>query len=215
MSGQLAPAVPDARHYPCEVQTTCQPPSGWRKDPWPAVIRDISTGGLCLRLGRRFERGAGLAIDLPTEQGGTTTVLARVHHVEAGEGGWLLACTFISELSGDEVRAVLGIDPARLDGPDVPRPPGAPSIHGVLFHARAAGEVVRWYVKRLDLTGSWPLPEGRVVSFRLLGRAGAGLAADLVIKKCRLIGAHWIVDCSFRDDPTREVVRALAVPPGP
>src|SRR5438128_2700927 len=84
MSGQTITVVQDLRdtqRYPCEVQTTCQPPSGWRKDPWPAVIRNVSTGGISLRLSRRFECGTGLAIDLPTEDGSTSTVLARVCHL--------------------------------------------------------------------------------------------------------------------------------------
>src|SRR5947207_10453114 len=85
-----------AERHVCVVQTTCQPPSAWCKDPWPATIRDISTGGVKLSLNRRFERGSGLAMELPTEDGGTTTVLARVAHVRADPaGGWLLGCTFI------------------------------------------------------------------------------------------------------------------------
>lgn len=213
MSGQTASVVQDLREsqrYPCEVQTTCQPPSGWRKDPWPATIRNVSTAGISLRLGRRFERGTGLAIELPTENGGTTTVLARVCHLEAGEGGWLLACTFISELSDDEVRAVLNLDPLHptsFESPDVSRGAASPSVSGVLFQTRVGGEVLRWYVKRLDLSGSWPLPEGKGVSFRL-----AGLAVDLLIKKCRRIGSYWIVDCKFRNDPPGAVVQALTMP---
>jgi hypothetical protein len=215
MSGQpvLTADAREAQRYPCEVQTTCQPPSAWGKDPWPATIRDVSTGGLRLRLARRFERGAGLAIELPTEEGGTTTVLARVNHVEPGEGGWLLGCTFISELSDDEVRAILQLDPhhhARLDTHSA-QGRAATSVNGVLFQARVAGEAVRWYVRRLDLSGSWPLPEGKVVSFRLAGRGGP-LAADLVINSCRLIGSYWIIDCRFREAPGPEVLNALAAP---
>jgi hypothetical protein len=213
MSGPMTTVVQDLRdtqRYPCEVQTTCQPPSGWRKDPWPAVIRNVSTGGISLRLGRRFEPGTGLAIDLPTEDGSTSTVLARVCHLEPGEGGWLLGCTFISELSDDEVRAILNLDPvhqASLESPDTPRGPASPSITGVLFQTRVHGEVLRWYVKRLDLSGSWPLPDGKAVSFRL-----AGHAVDLLIKKCRLIGSYWIVDCKFRNDPTEAALEALTRP---
>src|SRR5438132_1629962 len=95
MTGKRAPDVGtqvelrEASRHRCDVHTTCQPPSAWCKDPWPATIRDISTGGLSLNLSRRFERGSGLAIELPTEEGGTTTVLARVVHVSADpEGGW-------------------------------------------------------------------------------------------------------------------------------
>jgi hypothetical protein len=213
MSGQtvtLARELREAQRFACEVQTTCQPPSGWRKDPWPAVIRNVSTGGISLRLSRRFEPGTGLAIDLPTEDGNTTTVLARVRHVETGEGGWLLGCTFISELSDDEVQGILNLDPLHqpsLESHGTRRTFTSPSIYGVLFQTRARGEVLRWYVKRLDLSGSWPLPDGKAVSFRL-----KGTAVDLLIKKCRLIGPYWIVDCKFRNDPSPAALAVLTRP---
>lgn len=200
----------EARSYPCEVLTTCQPPSGWGKDPWPAIICAVATTGLSLRLGRRFERGSGLAIELPTEYGGSTTVLARVSHVVPENGGWLLNCALVSELSDEEVKVVRDRDPHRhdhLEGPSTPAVRTVLCINGVLFQARVAGEIVRWYVKRLDLTGTWPLPKGKSVSFRL-----DGLVAELLIKKCRLFGSHWIVDCHFRDAPTTEVLRGLTTP---
>jgi hypothetical protein len=201
----------EAPHFPCEVRTTCQPPSAWGKDPWPATICDVSTGGLKLRLGRRFERGSGLAIELPSEDGGTHTVLARVCHVAAENGRWLLDCTFISELSDEEVRSILDLDPHHhglLE--DAAAAPRGASVSRVLFQARVAGERACWYVKRLDLSGAWPLPEGKPVCFRL-GNFG-GPAAHLIVKKCRLVGPYWVVDCSFRDEPAAELLRALTAP---
>jgi hypothetical protein len=200
------------------VQTTCQPPSAWRKDPWPATICDISTGGLCLCLNRRFEPGSGLAIELPGEDGSTHTVLARVASVHtAPEGGWLLGCTFISELGDNEVRAVLEVDPLRqasLDDAATPTRRGmAASVEGVLFQTRSAqGEVLRWFVKRLDLSGRWPIPARRPVSFRVAGQPGEALRVDLIIKKCRRIGSYWIIDCKFRTPPSDDILRALTTP---
>lgn len=200
-----------ARRFGCEVQTTCQPPSAWARDPWPAVIRDISTGGISLRLGRRFERGSGLAIELPTEDGGTTTVLARISHVEQGEGAWLLGCTFISELSDEEVRTVLDLDPlhhASLADPDASEAEG-PSVRGVLFQARLRGCVVRWYVRRLDPSGGWPPRAGKVVSFRVPDGEGGTCSAELVLTWCRQVGANWVIDCRFRQEPSEVVLQAL------
>ncbi len=207
-----------AERHRCEVQTTCQPPSAWSRDPWPATICNISTGGVSLRLGRRFEQGSGLAIELPGEDGSTSTVLARVAHVSAaGEGSWLLGCTFISELSDEEVRAVLNLDPvhqASLDDGSTRQQAGpTPSIRGVLFQARfGPGEVLRWYVKRLDLAGGWPLADRKRVSLRVGGLPADAPPVELVIKKCRLIGSYWIVDCKFRGTPSDAVLRALTTP---
>src|SRR5205807_622730 len=136
------------------------------KDPWPATIRGISTGGLSLTLGRRFEHGSGLAIEIPTEDGATSIVLARVVRVSTHpDGGWLLGCSFISELSEEEVRHVLNLHPlnsATLTDGDAPAAPGSALISGVLFQARLRhGEVLRWFVKRLQASRSWPLPRGK------------------------------------------------------
>jgi hypothetical protein len=199
------------------VQTTCQPPSAWCKDPWPATIRDISTGGLSLALNRRFERGSGLAIELPAEDGTSSTVLARVANVQPGpDGYWVLGCRFISELSDEEVRSILDMGSVMDGSVDAPRPRPRPSkvptVQGVLFQTRFAGEVLRWFVKRLDLSARWPLPEGKPASFQFAGPSSAIPPIQLTIKRCRRIGSYWIIDCKFRDTPSDEALRTLTTP---
>jgi hypothetical protein len=189
---------------PCEVPTTCQPPSAWRKDPWPATIRDIATTGLSLTLARRFERGSGLAIELPCD-GSTTTVLARVAGVKPHNGaGWLLDCSFISELSDEEVQEVLRLAPSGRE----PQRKSTVSISGVLFHAKIRpGEYLRWFVKRLDSSLDWPPPDGRIVSMSVGGLQDEPI--DLRVKSCQLFGSFWIVDCRLKSVPSDEVLRAL------
>lgn len=217
MSRQLAmPEIQDEHRsvyrFTCEVPTTCQPPSAWCKDPWPATIRDISNGGLSLTLQRRFEKGSGLAIELPTEDGTPTTVLARVAHVQTLEPGiWLLGCTFISELSDEEVQLVLNLDPVHeatlSDGGSAAKS----SVNGVLFQALLrTGEVLRWYVKRLDMAGTWPLPRDRIVSMRIGGAQAAPL--ELKVKDCKLFGSYWIINCKFAVEPRAELLQMLANP---
>jgi hypothetical protein len=220
---KLAPSAvqdspcPAARHS-CEVPTTCQPPSAWCKDPWPATIRDISTDGLSLSLNRRFERGSGLAIELPTEDGTTATVLARVVAVGTHpQGGWLLGCRFISELSEEEVQRVLELDPvnqATLSHGEGRANTVLPSINGVLFQGKLRrGEILRWFVKRLDLAGAWPLLPGKVVSLRIGDLPDATPAIELGVRDCRLFGSYWIVDCKLLAMPSDEVLHALATAP--
>src|ERR1043165_2571735 len=52
---------------PCGLKTSCQPIAarGDKDVMWPATIRDISVASIGLVLGRRFEPGAGLAIEVP------------------------------------------------------------------------------------------------------------------------------------------------------
>jgi hypothetical protein len=203
----------------CEVPTTCQPPSSWCKDPWPATIRAISPTGLQLTLARRFERGAGLAVELPAEGSGVSTVLARVTQIkENPNGGWVLACEFISALSEEEVQDVLRLDPlyrASLADPGAPPADrGGACVNGVLFHAEAAtGEQLRWFVKRLDLSARWPLTAGQTVAFRV-GAPAAGASLRLKVDSCRLFGSYWVVECRLRDVPNEDVLLALSCEAG-
>src|SRR5581483_12051944 len=54
----------------CDLPSTCQPTSAWgRKDArWRATIHDISVTGVSLLVARRFEPGAGLAVELPATE---------------------------------------------------------------------------------------------------------------------------------------------------
>lgn len=196
----------------CAIPTTCQPPSGYRKDPWPATICNLSNSGVGLSLNRRFEKGSGLAIELPTEDGGTTTVLGRVVFLQANPaGGWLLGCHLVSELSDEEVRSVLdlGMIPDDEDS-DEPPPPHV-CINGVLFQMRVGqNELLRWYVKRLDMTGSWPLKRGTVVSFRV--GTLADVPVEILIKRCRRYGSYWVINGLFLAEPSPAVLRLLSSP---
>lgn len=204
-----------ATRHPCAVPTTCQPPSAWCKDPWQATIRDISTGGISLSLKRRFERNTGLAIELPTADGDTTTVLVKIVHIEPHPtDGWLLGCTFISELSEEEVEQVLKLDPvshATLSLEEEAKKSGVtPRIRGVLFQARVRrGELLRWYVKKLDLAGDWPLPRGNVLTFRVGGAGEALGGIDLQIRECKLFGSYWVVEGDLVGQPSRALLRRL------
>jgi len=96
---------------PCAVEVACQPAAARTADEarWEATVCDISRGGVRLRLGRRFEKGAALAVELPGPAGeDPTVVFVRVARLtRAADGAWLLGCAFISELSEEEVRNIL------------------------------------------------------------------------------------------------------------
>jgi len=103
---RFAGSGPAAR-YPCELQASCQPLAAWldKESCWPGMIRDLSTRGLGLILGRRFEPGSGLAVELPASAVRCEkTLLVKVTQVQSLSGGrWLLSCIFVSELSEDTV----------------------------------------------------------------------------------------------------------------
>src|SRR5436190_17839682 len=94
--------------YPCSLETLYQPGKG-RLDHhwWFARVRDISSSGIGLILPQQFPPGTQLAIALhSSEQELSQTLEVNVVHVEPYEGGgWILGCTFVNQLSEDELRA--------------------------------------------------------------------------------------------------------------
>lgn len=196
----------------CDLETTCQPPSAWVKDPWTAVIRNIWTAGMCLFLERRFEKGSGLAIQLPREDGTYSTVLARVVQLQPEAPGYLLEVSLISELSEEEVDEAVRLSAARHASLEEPSaaPPVAGAVKGVLFLARLPnGKTLRWYVKRLDVPGGWPLRGGKVLSLRV-----AGLKSPLRLRarRCRAVGKYWAIVCDLAAMPTPEELAVLNGP---
>jgi hypothetical protein len=96
------------RHH-CNIETFSQPGEG-RLDQvwWPAKVRNISAGGIGLFMGRRFEVGTVLAIELQTStQSGARKLTARVKHATGQEDGWLLGCAFTTPLSDEDLALLL------------------------------------------------------------------------------------------------------------
>jgi len=52
---------------PCDLPTTCRPATAHdlNETRWAATVVDISLGGVRITLQRRFEKGTGLAVELP------------------------------------------------------------------------------------------------------------------------------------------------------
>ena len=95
---------------PCDLPTVCQPASlqEMAEHRWQGVIIDISRGGVRLRLVRRFEKNAALAVEIPGD--GVREpyiVFVKVMHVSSDSGQWVLGCKFISEMNEDEMRRLL------------------------------------------------------------------------------------------------------------
>ncbi len=92
----------------CEVPTACLPASvrEMKETPWKGLIADISQEGVRLKLQRRFEKGTGLAIELPGDgEQAPSTVFAKVVHMRRYEDGdWMLGCKFLSELSEEQLQ---------------------------------------------------------------------------------------------------------------
>ena len=70
--------------------------------------RDISRGGICLHIHKRFEPGIMLIVDLEKPiKNSWETFRVRVQHATAQtDGDWAIGCAFSRHLSEDELRAM-------------------------------------------------------------------------------------------------------------
>jgi PilZ domain len=126
------PAAVEARtheRHDCDLPGSCGPASSWNRPGarWGGAITNISLGGVRLRLPRRFEPGAGLAIELPDAGGGPWVVFARVARVRPDGDSWELGCEFISELGEDEFRRLLYAPPDLASFSEQAPPDGDPT----------------------------------------------------------------------------------------
>jgi serine/threonine protein kinase len=76
---------------------------------WPLVVRDLSNGGVGVRLARRFEPGTELSIEFSSGAGAPPRRLSvRVVRVVPEEAGhWVHGCAFPAKLTDDELDALL------------------------------------------------------------------------------------------------------------
>jgi hypothetical protein len=205
--------------FPCDVPASCQPVAA-RSDGdlhWQATLKDLSASGAGVVLGRRFEAGAALAIELPaTATRPADTLLARVVQVRALAGGrWLLGCAFVSQLSSDEVENIVGMA-------KVAETPGSTQASATLKNQVLAQVVFYWHdcipgarpfmARRLFLTGSWPLAPGAVLRVRRGNTPGQGAWLRVRIQSCVEDHGQWNVTCAVLGQPNPGVLRSLGIP---
>ncbi len=204
---------------PCDLEASCQPVAARLDNDlhWPGTIRDISTGGAGLILGRRFEPGAGLAVELPASgDRSEETLLARVRHAtRLPDGRWLHGCAFISELSDDELERLLRATRGWLAPPPVVAAPPAEAsvVANVTFQGLASdGKAVRFTARRAHPAIEWPLAPGTALALRVGGDGEDPGHVRIVAERCWEQDDAWTVRCRFVDQPRAEVLRLLGHP---
>jgi hypothetical protein len=115
----LARHAPDLRSAPCERrsatryrclrETSCQPLAAGKDECVPALLEDLSTGGLRLAVRRCYEPGRVLAISWrPAPEGPKRTLLAHViYSVAEGSGNWILGCGLMNQLDALDLETLL------------------------------------------------------------------------------------------------------------
>jgi hypothetical protein len=238
---QAGPAATAACRRLCvrhvaDVATVCQPVASWTTDQlkWQAQIRDVSFTGIALVLPRRFDRGTGLAVEVPGPDADSShTIFAKiVRVVEEPDGSWLVGCVFVSELSDAELQALVGAVPAEED--DLPTeaaaaaaPAGAaPTPAPATAEGRPAASVVEFVrlrcvldggqavgrrVRRLHVNGPWPLCPGSTVRAWAGKGAPRGLKLSPRVLACERKGRGWVLTCELDGVSPEEARRWLDI----
>jgi hypothetical protein len=98
-----------AVRYPSSLDSTCHPMARVKERAWAGKVQDVSSTGVCLVLGRRFEPGTLLTAEFKGKRRGTqSTRLVRVLRViEKIKGKYLIGCAFQRPLSDGELQAMV------------------------------------------------------------------------------------------------------------
>jgi serine/threonine protein kinase len=98
-----------AVRYPSGISSSCQPTSRVKERAWSGKVQDISSTGVCLILGRRFEPGTILTAELQGKRRGSrSTRLIRVLRVfEQTKGKFFVGCAFQRPLSDSELKVLV------------------------------------------------------------------------------------------------------------
>ncbi|OAI51230.1 hypothetical protein AYO44_17165 [Planctomycetaceae bacterium SCGC AG-212-F19] len=95
--------------YPCQLEAVCDRIIGVTPFSYRAVIEELSTQGIALRVTDRFDPGTVLTVRCATATDKVTfTKLCRVVHIQPERaGGWLMGVALLQPLRTEEVRWLL------------------------------------------------------------------------------------------------------------
>jgi serine/threonine protein kinase len=93
------------KRHPIRLKTSLGLADAMNQQSWHAHIVDISVGGLCLQLPKRFEANTLINVVLPDEETGKNEPrLVRVRWVKpTPDNGWLHGCIFVNPLENQDV----------------------------------------------------------------------------------------------------------------
>jgi hypothetical protein len=205
--------------FPSDLETTVLPAGGGDPVRLTARLRNISLGGISLRVDRPFEPGDLLSVELPgaTEQSFCTALACVVHASQGAEEGWILGCTFAREL-GEEDLAAFGVRRERHQPSDqrtwvrfaCAMKASYQAIAGADTAPRPA-QVVNLSASGVGLVVGEPVENGTLLSVEL--QAADGLCTRTMLScvvhvTARAAGA-WALGCNFIRSLSDEDLKAL------
>jgi hypothetical protein len=95
-----------AQRYPSNQDARCHPPVA-SPETTPARVRDVSSHGVGLLVPRRFEPGTVLILELGAADRRVPVLARVVRLVVWADGEWLVGCSFVGEISTEELLPLL------------------------------------------------------------------------------------------------------------
>jgi len=97
-----------AERYPSQAEASCHSAVASNITPFPTRIQNVSTSGIALVLGRRFEPGTLLGINVadPATDYECALLAQVVRVVPYQDGQWLVGCAFTNQLGEEELKAL-------------------------------------------------------------------------------------------------------------
>src|SRR5262249_3342616 len=193
--------------YPCELEATCEPATEPDKTRLSAGVRNISNGGINLVVNRRLEPGLLLSVELPSaHEPHTTTALAYVVHATAQPNGdWSVGCTFLAELSDDDLHP-FGAKRTRTDGTDRRTWVRFPCNAQATFQLVRAAQPGQWPAKVVNISANGvalqvthPIEAGTLLNLELRGqgRHAALTILAYVVRVAARETREWLLGCNF------------------
>jgi serine/threonine-protein kinase len=98
--------------YAVSLASSCTNLMAVDRTPCPALIMDISAGGVCLELGRRFEMNTLLEVTLPGSAVGEEVILVAMTRWIRSQANnrWMMGCAFTRPLAEVQLDQLLGGD---------------------------------------------------------------------------------------------------------
>jgi c-di-GMP-binding flagellar brake protein YcgR len=157
------------------VETKVTPAAGAPESSLRARVLNVSSSGVKLVVGRPFEQGDLLTLELPAPVGDSSvSVLACVVHAQPeGDAEWLLGCRFSAELNDSDL-AAFGAAPSKPEEPDGRNWSRVPCEVKAVYQIIPDEEGVRREAKVLNISGG-----GVAMLVEHDVRPGALLSAEL------------------------------------
>jgi hypothetical protein len=202
----------------CDLETTYLPADAPEGPPLSARVQDVSRGGISLRTDRPYEPGRMLCVQLPGGPGEPTyTVLVCVIHATPKPDGWVVGCTFSSELSDTDLQAF----GARREKPTPPDNRTWVRFHAVNLEAScrlamAPDEAPR-PARVLDLSANGagllvdrPVPVGSLLTLEMRSNTGPTVLSMLAcVVRSAPRDKGWALGCNFISELSDRELQAL------